>query len=210
MSGQLPPQMMGKSQLNPVAEGMDGIKTMRAASECNLKEETEKLNRQLQPLLLKGIDNEDVDAALGKGLVTGLKMNTHCRTHLKKRTVVTFEDDDELRNLTQEIKKSEKRALELQKQLQDEVNKVGPLLEERWNYSVKHYGLDPEKNFYCILDDDGIIEEVELQCHHCKAGETIAAATETLKKHNNPKEESNDARGTEGSAGDGGEARSQE
>jgi hypothetical protein len=208
MQGAQYPGSNSKAAANPIAEGMDGIKTLRNMGNCTIPEESQKLNAQLQVLLNMDGDNEVAEAALGKGLFAGLKMNKHCRTHTKTRVAVMFDKDEKLKGITQQLKDAEEKALNLQRQLQEIANNAQELLTERWTYSVKTFGLNPDANFYRIDEDKGIIEQVELECHECTGGQSMIDARLTVEKYVQelqPKEEDDDESRNKQGPGTGGE-----
>ncbi len=170
------PGMNSKAAANPIEDGMEGIKLMRTHSECNIPEESKKLNTHLQVLLNTAGDHEIAEAAMGKGLFAGLKMNKHCIANLKTRTAVLFEKDEKLKELTEQLNQAEKDAIATQKKLQEIAEGAQQLLAERWTYAVKNYGLNPDKNFYRINEKKGIIEDVELRCDKCTAGQSMIDA----------------------------------
>ena len=196
------PGMNSKAACNPIPDGLDGIKTMRNMGECNIPAESQKLNAQLQVLLNTDGDHEIAETAMGKGLFAGLKMNKHCRENLKARIVVKFEGDEKLADITNQLKEAEEQALATQRKLQEIAEGAQKLLSQRWEYAVKTYGLNPDKNFYVIDEDEGIIKEVELECHKCKAGDAMIDARLLVEKHltecNKKKETKNDRPGPQG------------
>lgn len=170
------PGVNSKAAANPIGDGMEGIKLIRTHSECNIPDESKKLNTHLQVLLNTEGDHEVAEAAMGKGLFAGLKMNKHCIANLKTRTAVLFEKDEKLKDLTDQLNQAEKDAIATQKKLQEIAANAQQLLAERWTYAVKNFGLNPDKNFYRINEDKGIIEEVELRCDKCTAGQSMIDA----------------------------------
>lgn len=208
------PGMTSKAACNPIPDGLDGIKTMRNMGSCNVPEESKKLNTQLQVLLQAEGDHEVAEVAMGKGLFAGLKMNKHCTENLRTRIAVKFEGDEKLAELTDKLKEAEEKAVAAQKELQSIAEEAQKLLAERWDYSVKTYGLNPDAKFYVIDEDEGIIKEVELECHQCTAGKQMLDARLLVEKHlmefNKQKEKDNDGPGKEGSPEDAGETSTQE
>ena len=176
LQGQPPPGTNSKAASNPIAEGLEGVKTMRQQGECNIPEESQKLNVQLQKLLGLDGDHSVAEAAMGKGLFAGLKMNKHCQHNLKVRTAVQFSGDEKLTAIQDKLKTAEKEMATAQKRIQEIAEEAQKLLIERWNYSVKTYGLNPDAHYYCIDEAKGRIEEIELECHNCSGGKEMIAA----------------------------------
>ena len=200
--GMMPQGVPTKEQLNPLPPGPEAIKALRNLAECNIPEESKKLNQQLQMLLSIDGDHEVAELAMGKGIFAGLKMNLHCTKNLKTRTAVVMKSDDKLVAIEAGLKAAETEVTELQRKIQEISAKAQQLLKERWEYSVKTYGLNPEKNFYRIDEDNGLIEEIELRCDQCTAGKDMMNSRLTVEeyiKNTLDKEAANDGPGEEGS-----------
>ncbi len=199
------PGMTSKAATNPLPEGPGGINTLREMGECDIPEESKKLNTQLAALIKIEGDHEEAERAMGKGLFAGLRMNVHCNKNLRVRVAVRFDSDEKLAQISKDLKEAETKALATQKELQKIAEGAQKLLAERWDYSVKTYGLNPDKNFYRIIEDEGTIEEIELRCDECTAGKSMIDARITVEEYlaKLPKEEEDDGHGKEGSPKNG-------
>ncbi len=96
-----------KLSANPIAEGDEGLRTLREHGNCDIPAESKQLNGQLQELLKLDGEHQVAELAMGKGLFAGLKMAKHCNTNLQVRTAVKFESDEKLSALTETIKTCE-------------------------------------------------------------------------------------------------------
>lgn len=165
-----------KASVNPIAEGDDGLRTLREHAECDIPAASKKLNEHVQLLLNTEGEHPTVELALGQGIFTGLRMAQHCKTHVHARTAVNFKSDEKLTEMTEQIKEAEIKGIALQEEMKMLMVSTQKLLSERWNYSVKAFGLNIETNFYRIDEDKDIIEELELRCDNCTAGKDINEA----------------------------------
>ena len=165
-----------KEGSNPIAEGSEGLKTLRDFGECDIPAESKNLNQQLQQLLLLNGEHQVAELAMGKGLFAGLKMAKHCEKNLQTRVAVNFNNDERLSELTKTIRAAEERAVEIQNEMRTLAESAQKALSERWSYSVKNYGLSPETKFYRIDEDKNVVEEVELRCDQCTAGKEMIDA----------------------------------
>lgn len=175
-SSMAPLGLPNKTPLNPIAGGSDGLRTLREYSECDVPQESKALNEKVQQVITLDGAHPVAENALGKAIFAGLKMAKHCETNLHVRTAVRFEDDETLKTLSEEIHTAEVEGMALQKQMQSLMEKAQRLLTDRWDYSVKNYGLDPENRFYRVNEEEKTIEELELRCDTCTAGKEMIKA----------------------------------
>lgn len=162
-----------KASKNPIPEGDDGLRVLREFSECDIPAESKNLNSRVQTLLnIKG-DHQVAELALGQGIFAGLRMAQHCADNLHVRTAVNFMSDEKLKSLTEQIKEAEVKGIALQTEMRELMESTQKILTERWNYAVKEFGLNTETKFYRIDEDKNLIEEVELRCDACTAGDAI-------------------------------------
>jgi len=168
--------LQSNAALNPIAEGTDGLRVLRERSECDIPKESKALNESVQKVIALDGAHPNAEKELGKAIFEGLKMAKHCEKNIHSRTVVKFMEDETLKNVTEEIHAAEVEGIALQKQLMSVVEKAQKLLSDRWSYSVKNFGLDPENRFYRVNEVDNTIEEVELRCDQCTAGKEMTQA----------------------------------
>lgn len=170
------PGMTSKAATNPIAEGAEGLATLRGMSECNIPEESKKLQAQVSLVLELEGDHEVAEIAMGKGLFAGLRMRQHCTKNLHTRIAVRFDGDERLQEIAKEVGAAEGMIEALQKEIQTVAENARKLIEERWAICVKSYGLNPDTKFYRILENEGIVEEIELRCDKCTAGQSMIDA----------------------------------
>lgn len=188
---------------NPLPEGDQGIEILRNMSDCPIPAESKKLNELIKKLVTTTPEDDDiVEKTLSKGLTVVIRANRYCTQQIKTRTVCIFEEDEVLAQDHKQLNELTEELDELHKKLQDCVARGQKVLQHRWNYAVKTYGLAPDKFSYRVDEEKGIIEQIELRCQECKGATTIkkarqetAAALETLKIKR--KDDTNAQQGTE-------------
>lgn len=175
--------MNSKASMNPIADGTDGLRTLREFGDCDVPRESKALNEKVQEVIqLDGV-HPVAENALGKAIFAGLKMAKHCEKNTHVRTAVKFASDETLNQLTENIKAAEAKGIALQEEIQALIQDAQGLLEERWHYSVKNFGLDPDHKFYRVNEEKGVIEEVELRCDQCTAGKEMIEARESVEEY---------------------------
>jgi len=195
-----------RAQNNPVPSGDEGLAVLRGLSECPIPAESQKLNNLLSVLIKEKVEDDKIEQVMAKGLIAALRANVYCNNHLKARTACIFAEDDKLKKMHEDFLELEKATLELNAKLEENKRKVVQVLQERWNYAVKTYGLDVEKFSYRIDEEKGIIEQVDMQCLECKGSTRIRKARQetaelVMRLDQKKKEKNNDGGGkaTEGS-----------
>lgn len=168
-------------QANPIPDGPEGLKIVRNFASCAIAEEAPKLHKLLNAMA--GVigdpetsDGQTIDAIISKGLTAAVRANNYCAQNKQARTVVNFQDDEELNNIHTEIQKEQETMDRLNLELQECVDRGNKLLQERWDKSVSKYGLNPEKYFYHIDEEARRIELVDLDCTVCKGATIIRKA----------------------------------
>jgi hypothetical protein len=182
MTAQMPPGVaprpaVTKAQHNPLPEGEDGLKILRAFSNCPIPEESAKLNKLLQMLLQNQTEtDESADEILSKGLMAAMRANRYCNQNKKTRTVCIFAEDEKLSVLHKQIQDEQANLERLNTELEECVKRGNEVLQERWKKAVDTYGLNPDKYLYHIDEEKGIIEQMDLDCQKCKGIEVITKA----------------------------------
>lgn len=195
-AGRMPPQQataMTRASHNPLPAGEEGLKVLRALSECSIPDESKKLNELLQMCIKLDNDSDTIEQTLTRGLVVALRANKFCKDQTRTRTVCIFSEDPKLKELHDTIHTAENKLQELQKEIREQIDLVTKSIEERWKIAVKNYGLNPDKWSYRIDEKKGLIEQVDLQCLECKGVTQIRKSrqetTEMLMKFDTEKKE---------------------
>lgn len=182
MSAQMPPgmaprQAVTKAQHNPLPEGEEGLKILRAFSNCPIPEESSKLNKLLQMLLQNQTEtDESADEILSKGLMAAMRANRYCNQNKKTRTVCIFAEDEKLADLHKQLQEEQANLERLNVELETCVKRGNTVLQERWKRAVDTYGLNPDKYLYHIDEEKGIVEQMDLDCDKCKGVVVIKQA----------------------------------
>jgi hypothetical protein len=153
---------------NPLAEGEEGLRVLRAFSTCPIPDESKKVNALLQKGLTLQNLTEVTEDALGKSVVTILRANRHCEENLRTRVVCEFAKDDVLAEIDAKLRAENETLTRLQKEGEECVQRGEELAQRRWDTAVKNFGLNPEKYSYRINEGAGTIELVDLDCDRCK------------------------------------------
>ena len=196
--GQHMPQPGSKKQYNPLPDGPEGVTILRKLSQCPIPGEANKLQSMLQPFL--GLDDRNVppetlkemDDAFAKGVHLGITANRHCNRHRKTRVVVAFDRDEKLKGINDRFLELEKKALQLKAEFEKTVEEAQKTLNERWHTAVKTKGLDPDRKFYQINEENRTIEEVELRCDECTEALELTVCRETTERLIKEQEEKSD------------------
>ncbi len=165
-----------RAQNNPIPAGEEGLALLRGLSECPIPAESQKLNKLLAVLVKERVDDDAIEEVMMRGLTAALRANGYCHNNQKKRTACIFSEDDKLQKMHTDFLELEKETLALSDALEIKKQKVIKLLQDRWSYAVKTYGLDTQKFSYRIDEEKGIIEHVDLQCAECKGATKIRKA----------------------------------
>ena len=183
--GPLPqhPAQQAKESMNPIPNGAQGLQVLRQTSECNIPKESQTISDYLKKLATEtGGDQEEIENVIAAGLATAVRANYYCKENLRQRTAVQFSADPDLEKLHLELQQLDKEREHLQTRLQEITIQAQNILTTRWALSVKKYGLAPEKFYYWIDEQAGIIEEVELKCHECKGATKIRKARQQVEE----------------------------
>lgn len=179
--GQQAPQT--KAAHNPIPDGDEGLKILRAFSSCTIPQEAAKLNRMLQMILQNPDTGDDTaDEILTKGLIAAMKANRYCAQNKKARTVCIFSEDPILKELHDKVNAEQANLDRINQEMTDCVTRGNEALTARWKKAVDTYGLNPDKYMYYVNEEKGIIEQVDLKCDECKGVGVIQTAREEATK----------------------------
>jgi hypothetical protein len=177
---QQPPTMPSRETANPLPDGDEGIRALRAFSACAIPEESNKVNALIQKsMAIKTLATETEDA-LGKSVVTILRANRHCEENLKSRIVCDFNKDETLAKLHTSLKVEQETLTRLQREIEGCVHRGSELEQSRWETAVKTCGLNPEKYSYRVDETAGTISLVELDCTQCQGPIALHKMTQEL------------------------------
>lgn len=164
---------------NPFPAGKESMKILRAISDCPITREADNFN-DLTKAVVTMEDNEELLETLGKGITTILNADNYCEKALKARTVVLFEEDDQLQKIQKEMDELDAELQTLQKEVSEKAMRMRDLLRLRWQTAVKNYALSDDARAYRINEEHGRIEQVDLHCQECKGGTKIRKIRQEL------------------------------
>jgi hypothetical protein len=162
-----------RERSNPLPEGDEGLRALRAFSACQIPAEAEKVNGLLQQCMALKTLSEKTEEALGKSVVTILRANRHCEENLQERVVCVFEKDAELSALNTQLQSEYATLTRLQHEIEECGARGEELEKRRWEMTVKTHGLNPEKYSYRINEETGTVYQVDLECTKCKGPEAL-------------------------------------
>jgi len=185
--GSAPPQQSPQQEAranflrskNPFPLSKDSMKALRALSECPITREADAINEATK-MVVSMDNNEELLEILGKGISTILNADNYCEKSLKTRTVVLFEEDDQLTKIQDEIESLDTELQALQQTLAEKATRMQELLHTRWRTAVKNYALSDDSRAYRIDEENGRIEQVDLRCQECKGGTKIRKIRQEL------------------------------
>jgi hypothetical protein len=181
MDAQIEQARMGN---NPLPGGIQGLKVLRALEQCSVMSGAGDLNQQITQALSMEIDNPEEDSKLlqliSSAIAQTLRCETECAKNKHERTAAVFAEDDALNDTHKELLVAEKEVERLQEELGVAARKMQELSQKRWATVVKNFGLSPEKRMYTIDEEAGVVRQVDLKCHECKAAIEVKKAQEAL------------------------------
>lgn len=180
---------MERVKNNPLPEGEEGLTLLRTFHECSIPKLTNELQEHINTAMTKKLVNEkSADRILEVGTKAFLGARRACLNKLNKRIICSFDKDEELSSIHNQIKQLDARAEELNKELHCMLEEASKLLDKRWITVVDKYGLNPKKYSYEIDEKQGCINELTLDCETCQSKQVMTSA---IKEANNilPKKE---------------------
>lgn len=159
--------------MNPLPPGSQAIKTLRAASDCPITKEATAFKDIIPKLQLMKVDISELLELYGQGVATIIGADNHCSKQLTTRTVVTFSEDPTLEQLHTDLQTAIMEMQEQMSVLTALKQKIETLAQARWDRAVKETGLSPDKRFYQIDEEVGVIKQLDLDCSTCKGATRI-------------------------------------
>jgi hypothetical protein len=155
---------------NPLPDNGDRYLVLRNTACCPAPEVMKESSALFQNLADRDLTPHEslsyVDL-IGQQATQAATLDRTCKTRTQKRVVCTFSKDEHLNDVHSKIAGIDKEVEKLVEKINLLRTEAETLLEDRWNYAVKQYGLDPEKNCYYINEADGTIELYSLDCSQC-------------------------------------------
>jgi len=157
-----------RAQMNPIPQGDEGLKLLRALSGCPLASYAEDLNKLVGEILSTKVeDEEELLNKVGVAIASVLRGDHACADNVEIRTAGIISEDDDLAAVSTKLKAAEKKVEKLQEELDTAIQEMQSLTKERWNTAVKKYGLNPEERLYQLDEDADKINMVSVDCDNC-------------------------------------------
>lgn len=200
MAGRLPPGMMqamggmpgapggvpqtpSKERYNPLPDGKGAMQVLKAHSGCQMPREAAQLNTMLQKTqevqVPAGREDELYEAM--SGAITLVFRSEHeCERNVATRTAGLFNEEPELKDLSDKVDALFKECEELEKTLKAKADEFNRLSQERWEKAVKLFGLNTQERFYRIDPEKRYVQQVDLRCENCQSLKMIRNARQKL------------------------------
>jgi hypothetical protein len=196
------------TKYNPLKGGPNDLKIVRAATaQCTIPEDANFFNQMAMKMPSLEGDLTEVLEAAGKGIALIMGADSYCKKHLKTRTVANINEDTVLSDTHEKLKVKSAELEEKMAEMQALQQEVQTLTEARWEGIVRTYGLNPEERLYFIDEDDGIVEQLEIDCTDCTGAQKAQAVrlevTNLLMLHQAPRKEEDHDGQREEDPGDG-------
>lgn len=166
---------------NPLPKQEAGYKKMREEYECPVHQKTLAINGMLQNMrdLIKSgsITLEMASVAQHASLAEDI-----CFDNKKERVVADLNADDLIKSIHTKTLALQREVQDLHQQLVDKSNELETTMIDRWDRTVKTYGLDPDKYHYLIDDDEGKVYQAELDCAKCTSNVKLTEVLESFEK----------------------------
>ena len=202
------PQLPSMEKVNPLPPGSQAMKTLRATADCPITKEAEAFKQIIPKLQFMKVDISGLLEIYGQGVATIIGSDNYCTHQSRSRTVVTFSEDPTLNQLHTDLQKSIMEMQQKMAELTELKQKIEKLATARWDRAVKETGLSPDKRFYQIDEEAGVIKQLDLDCVTCKGATRICKLRQKMAdkmvhlEYEQKKEKDNDGLG-EDDNGDG-------
>lgn len=184
--GQAPQAGPGnKEQFNPLPEGRGSIQVLKAHSNCPVPQEAATLNALLSKAqeTPAGTDKDaELDAAIAEAVTLVLRSDRECERQISTRTAGLFNEEPELKGLTDKLEILYREIKEMESSIKAKADEFNTLSKQRWERSVKTFGLNPQERFYRIENDNRRIVQLDLKCDACQSGKLLRDARQKLVK----------------------------
>jgi hypothetical protein len=134
-----PQQPPGKEQFNPLPDGKGAIQILKAHSGCQMPREAATLNALMTKAqeAPSGSSKEgELDAAIAEAITLVFRSDRECEKQMTIRTAGLFDEEPELKTLSEKIDMLSKELHELEDSLKTKAEEYNKLSQQRWEHSV--------------------------------------------------------------------------
>ena len=177
------PQAPTKEKFNPLPDGKGAAQILKAHAGCQMPREAATLNTLLQKTQEMNIPpgyEEELYKAMSESIALVFRAESECGKHVSTRTAGLFNEDPELKDMSDKAEALFKECTALEMQLKEKADAYNQISTQRWQRSVKAFGLNIQERFYRVDPEGRAIQQVELKCEDCAAIKQLKDARQRL------------------------------
>lgn len=184
--GQLPQQQQQaptKERYNPLPEGPTSSKILKMHAGCPMPREAASLNAMLQKAQETPPPpehEEELYQEMSKAVTLVFKSDRECDKHVTTRTAGLFNEEPELKDLSDKIDTLFKECTDLEAQLKTKAEELNNLSRVRWEKSIKAFGLNIQDRFYRIDGEKRCVQQIDLRCEDCQCAKDMRDVRQSL------------------------------
>jgi hypothetical protein len=159
------------------------MQILKAHSGCQMPREASTLNALLQKSQETPPSpgqEEALYASMAKSITLVFRSDHECEKHMGTRTAGLFNEEPELKDLSEKVDALFKECSELELQLKLKAEEYNRLSQERWEKSIKTFGLNVQERFYRIDNQKRIVQQIDLKCEDCQGIKLLRDARQEL------------------------------
>jgi len=176
-------QTASKERFNPLPDGKGAMQVLKAHSGCQMPREASQLNTMLQKsqeIPVPPGHEDELYAAMSEAITLVFRSDHECEKHVATRTAGLFNEEPELKELSEKIETLFQECETLEKTLKAKADEYNKLSQERWEKSVKLFGLNIQERFYRIDGEKRNVQQVDLKCDSCQSMKMLRSARQKL------------------------------
>jgi hypothetical protein len=177
------PQTASKERFNPLPDGKGAMQVLKAHSGFQMPREASQLNAMLQKSQEVSIApgrEDELYAAMSEAITLVFLSDHEFEKNLAARTAGLFDEEPELKDLSDKVETLFQECETLEKTLKEKADLYNKLSQERWEKSVKLFGLNIQERFYRIDGEKRNVQQVDLKCENCQSMKMLRSARQKL------------------------------
>lgn len=178
-----PQQPPSKERFNPLPEGKAAVQVLKAHSGCQMPREAATLNALLskaQEVRLSAEKETELDVAMAESITLVFRSDRECDKQMTTRTAGLFDEEEELKDLSDKIDSGLKELQEMETALKAKAEEYNAMQQQRWEKSIKLFGLNVQERFYRIEPVERKVVQVDLKCDSCQGIKMLRDARQKL------------------------------
>jgi hypothetical protein len=172
-----------KEQFNPLPDGKGAVQVLKAHAGCQMPREAATLNALMQKTqevdVPPGHEN-DLYVAMSESIALVFRAESECSKHVSTRTAGLFNEDPEMKDMSDKCEALFNECTSLEEQLKAKVNEYNTISTKRWERAIKAFGLNVQERFYRVDAPGRAVQQIELKCDECQAIKQLKDARQRL------------------------------